>query len=190
MGRKALPAEIHKAKGTYRPGKHGSGSLPLEIPATPPGMSAVALRYWRSLSKKLFDAGVLADIDGLSLRLLVESIAIYLQALEEIENSGLIVQTSNGTPVQNPAIGIRNKALQQINKLAAEFGMSPTARNCLHLPTVTKSLSTRIPPGQSPQSGGQPVSGAGGPRKPPPLPPGFSLYPKQSASTHAKEETA
>jgi P27 family predicted phage terminase small subunit len=43
--------------------------------------------------------------------------------------SGLLIKTANGTAIQNPLVGIANKAMADMMRYAAEFGMSPSARS-------------------------------------------------------------
>lgn len=46
----------------------------------------------------------------------------------ETAYGGLVIATSNGNVVQNPLVGIRNKARMDCMKLAAQFGLSPSSR--------------------------------------------------------------
>ena len=43
--------------------------------------------------------------------------------------SGLMIKTTNGNPIQNPLVGIANKAAAAMVRYAAEFGMTPSARS-------------------------------------------------------------
>ena len=42
---------------------------------------------------------------------------------------GLLIKTSNGNAIQNPLVGIANKAAADMVRYAAEFGMTPSARS-------------------------------------------------------------
>jgi P27 family predicted phage terminase small subunit len=42
---------------------------------------------------------------------------------------GLMIRTTNGNAVQNPLIGVANKAMADMVRYAAEFGMTPSARS-------------------------------------------------------------
>jgi len=42
---------------------------------------------------------------------------------------GLMIKTSNGNAIQNPLVGIANKAMADMVRYAAEFGMTPSARS-------------------------------------------------------------
>jgi P27 family predicted phage terminase small subunit len=50
--------------------------------------------------------------------------------------SALLVKTANGTAVQNPLIGIANKAAADMVRYASEFGMTPSARSRVHADTT------------------------------------------------------
>ena len=43
--------------------------------------------------------------------------------------SGLMIKTTNGNAVQNPLVGTANKAMGDMVRYAAEFGMTPSARS-------------------------------------------------------------
>lgn len=42
---------------------------------------------------------------------------------------GLMIKTTNGNAIQNPLIGTANKAMSDMVRYAAEFGMTPSARS-------------------------------------------------------------
>lgn len=94
-------------------------------------MSPTARRQWRSLARTLARAGLISQVDGLSLRLLAESIDLYLTASAKITAPTLVVKTTNGNPIQNPYLAIRNRAWEQVVKLCANFGLTPADRNGL-----------------------------------------------------------
>jgi P27 family predicted phage terminase small subunit len=58
-----------------------------------------------------------------------QSGAINRLAESDDVNSGLTILTSNGNVIQNPLIGIANKAKTAVVRFAAEFGMTPSARS-------------------------------------------------------------
>jgi P27 family predicted phage terminase small subunit len=45
----------------------------------------------------------------------------------------LLIKTSNGNVIQNPAIGIRNKAREALKKSMSYFGMTPSSRASLSI---------------------------------------------------------
>ena len=53
--------------------------------------------------------------------------AIAKMAEKDQLTEGLMIRTTNGNAVQNPLIGIANKAMADMVRYAAEFGMTPSA---------------------------------------------------------------
>jgi P27 family predicted phage terminase small subunit len=123
------PVELHLLAGTYRQDRHGNRGLPTTIPKCPAGMTPSARQHWRRLARTLAQAGLISQIDGLSLRLLAESIDLYLTASSKVTGNNLVVKTVNGNVIQNPFLAIRNRAWEQVTKLAGSFGLTPADRN-------------------------------------------------------------
>jgi len=123
------PVEQHILQGTYRQDRHGNRPLPACVPKCPKGMTPAARKHWRHLAGILATAGIISQIDGLSLRLLAESVDLYLTSSEKLAAHGLIAKTTNGNVIQSPFLPIRNRAWEQIVKLAGQFGLTPADRN-------------------------------------------------------------
>lgn len=142
------PTALHKRNGTYRPGKHGGPALRVELPESPPDMCPVAVAQWNIIGRQLAEAGLVSTIDQTALRMLCESMALYLESCDLIKTEGLVV--GGKTKYQHPAVGIRNKAWAQIVTVARQFGMTPSARTGLHLESkqedddVSKILNLKV----------------------------------------------
>ncbi len=52
----------------------------------------------------------------------------WVEAEEEAAVHGLVVKTKSGMLIQNPYLGIANRAAKQTQELLVEFGMSPSSR--------------------------------------------------------------
>jgi P27 family predicted phage terminase small subunit len=132
-GPKKTPAATHKKRGTFQPSRHsGPDSKPVPgIPEPPADLTEAAREAWISIAGKLLDAKLLTALDDLALRLMAESVDMYLRAGREIEHWGLTSVTDKGNTIQHPAVAVRNKAWSQIVKLCQEFGMTPAARTGL-----------------------------------------------------------
>jgi P27 family predicted phage terminase small subunit len=126
------PINLHVLQGTYRKDRHGNVRLPVNIPKCPSGMTPGARKHFRRLAKLLDRMGIIAEVDGMSLRLLAESYDTYITAGEKLAAHGLIAKTTNGNVIQSPFLAIRNRAWEQIVKLAGSFGLHPEARNGMH----------------------------------------------------------
>jgi len=53
----------------------------------------------------------------------------WLKAEKMVRDKGEIIKTAAGNIIQNPYLSIANRALDQLNKLGAEFGMTPSSRS-------------------------------------------------------------
>lgn len=137
-GRKPTPTHLKLVKGN--PGKR---ALPanepapvLMIPPVPPELCDDAKLEWGRVSVELHRLGLLAEIDRAALaaycqaygRWISAERALRAQAGNKKTCGGLLARTSNGNVIQNPLIGIANKAASDMVRYAAEFGMTPSAR--------------------------------------------------------------
>jgi P27 family predicted phage terminase small subunit len=70
----------------------------------------------------------------------------WIAAERSIAEDGLVVKTSFGNLIQNPAIGIANRCCELYMRAAVEFGMTPSSRSRLSVPESkpAKSLSEQL----------------------------------------------
>lgn len=129
-GRKPTPTALKLVRGN--PGKR---PLPQDEPhplldvTMPDWLSPDAAKQWPIVGKQLFDAGLLTAIDATALGLYCESFARWRHANVQVARFGTIVKTPNGYPIQSPYLAIANRAHEQMVKLLAEFGMTPSSRS-------------------------------------------------------------
>jgi len=149
--RRKLPAAIHKKRGTFKPSRHAGPELAIEMPQMPPDLAPKAQAAWNVIGAKLLAAGLIADLDQLALRMLCESVELYLDAADIVREQGLVAGGGGSGMYQHPAVGIRNRAWAQIVKLCGEFGMTCAARTGLHIESkdpstdeVAKILGLRV----------------------------------------------
>lgn len=113
------------------------------IPAAPSFLSAYALEEWEVVSTALYHQGVLGDVDRAALAAYCQAYGRWRQAEEALEKMaardqvtfGLMIKTTNGNAVQNPLVGAANKAMADMVRYAAEFGMTPSSRARLSIDT-------------------------------------------------------
>jgi P27 family predicted phage terminase small subunit len=55
--------------------------------------------------------------------------AINRMAAKDELNAALMIKTVSGNAIQNPLVGIANKAKSDMVRYATEFGMTPSARS-------------------------------------------------------------
>ena len=97
--------------------------------AIPNWLSPDAAKHWPAVAKQLHDAGLLTAIDVTALGLYCEAFARWKDANARIVKYGTVVKSPNGYPIQSPYLAIANKAHEQMTKLLAEFGMTPSSRS-------------------------------------------------------------
>ncbi|WP_223428545.1 phage terminase small subunit P27 family [Tateyamaria pelophila] len=54
--------------------------------------------------------------------------ALALMAAKDAVTDGLVIRTKSGNLIQNPLVGTANKAMADMVRYAAEFGLTPSAR--------------------------------------------------------------
>ena len=106
----------------------------------PPDVVGHAQAAWNTISRHLETAGLVTEIDGLALRMLCESWALYLEACDDIRSQGLIVLSvtkAGENRIANPSIKIRSDAWKQVYMMARQFGLTPSSRTGLDTNTLT-----------------------------------------------------
>lgn len=140
-GRKPKPTHLKVVTGN--PGKrqineHEPKPDP-EIPAPPPHLSDEAKVEWGRVCDQLYRLKLLSEIDRASLAAYAQAYGRWVQAERALARmaesdgvtKGLLVKTKNGNAIQNPLVGTANKAMADMMRYAAEFGMTPSARSRL-----------------------------------------------------------
>jgi P27 family predicted phage terminase small subunit len=121
-GKRALPA--HEPKP------------PSDMPEPPPFLNAYGLQEWHRVAGTLHAIGSLSNIDQSVLAAYCTAYALWRHAEEDLERMrqmdgsthGAVLKTKQGNLIQNPLIGVVNTARRDVQRLAAEFGLSPSAR--------------------------------------------------------------
>ena len=139
MGRKPKPTHLKLVTGN--PGRRPLPSVEVQIvpalPSPPPHLSDDAKVEWGRVSEELYKIGLLTSIDRTALAAYCQSYGRWAQAERAIAEmgkrdlltGGLMIKTSNGNAIQNPLVGTANKAMSDMVRYAAEFGMTPSARS-------------------------------------------------------------
>lgn len=125
---------------------NNAGNRPLNatepVPASrtlepPPGLLPEARAEWDRIADDVVASGLVtvADLPALAAyctnygRWVQAERLLAVAAKADPETEGLMIETTSGNLVQNPLVGIRNKALSDLMKSAAELGMTPSARS-------------------------------------------------------------
>lgn len=130
-GPKATPTDILTMRGSWRAKKRLAEGEPEPAkgrPACPEWMPAEGKREWRRIVKELEAMGILHKCDRSALVAYAEAWAHFVAAAKTLAEEGLLVTLPSGIKQQNPAVAIKNKASERLEKLAAQFGLTPASR--------------------------------------------------------------
>ena len=138
-GRKPTPTALKLVKGN--PGKRAVNKaeavVALAEPTPPAFLCDDAKVEWGRVCSALFSAGLMTELDRAALSAYCAAYGRWAQAERAINamagkdgiNAALLIKTKEGNAIQNPLVGIANKARADVVRFAAEFGMTPSARS-------------------------------------------------------------
>jgi P27 family predicted phage terminase small subunit len=134
-----IPTAIKAAEGN--PGKRRLNHSELlhepEAPPCPRWLDARGRKEFHKLLGELIKMKVLREVDQIQLANLCDAYSILITAREALAKLApekqLLVKTPKGAVQQNPLLSVVNTQRQIISRLAAEFGLSPSARARLTL---------------------------------------------------------
>lgn len=93
------------------------------------------------MAGELLRLGILTTIDRAALVAYCQAWARWVEAEAQVAKLGVIVKTTNGNLIQNPYLSVANRAMDQVRKLAAEFGMTPSSRSRIQTQAPTEGPS-------------------------------------------------
>jgi P27 family predicted phage terminase small subunit len=153
-GPKPLPPNVHMLRGN--PSKLSAAQLmdslqpEIEIPGCPPHLLPEARKEWKRITPELQRYGLVSRIDRAALALYCQAWARWVWAERELQRASKIAEerraaaeatgkvwdggdgytypTKNGHLAYSPHWVIANKAMEQVDRYLASFGMSPSAR--------------------------------------------------------------
>src|SRR5262245_46529862 len=131
-GPKPTPLEIAALHGRQRSKLRARGLLPkgrvIDATIDPPKhLSADEAREWRAVEVKFADLQMITTND----LVLLEAWCVFRGDLVESERHlkrGTIVTDKNGEKRRSPWYLVRNRAIEGLQKIGAEFGFSPGSR--------------------------------------------------------------
>ena len=132
-GRKPKPTGLKLVAGTDRADRRNSAEPKpdLSIPNPPAHLADAGKVEWGRVCEQLYRLGILSELDRAALAIYCQAYARWAQAETDLAEGGgqLVLETVSGNLIQNPLVGIANKAMADLSKYAADFGMNPSARS-------------------------------------------------------------
>src|SRR5262245_12850722 len=98
------------------------------IPDAPEFLDRYAMQEWHRLAPSLHADGRLTMRDMAAFAAYCSSYSRWRKAEEECATEGLTITTKHGNAIQNPKVGIANASRRDLVRIAAEFGLTPSAR--------------------------------------------------------------
>jgi len=161
-GPKPTPTALKLVTGN--PGKRpplvpNEASVPASRPSPPEDLPDDAKVEWGRVIERLYECGLMTDIDRAALAAYCNAYATWLSAVRTLrdmaqrdpQGRGLMIRTTNGNVIQNPLVGTIRCAQADVVRYAAEFGMTPSARS-----RIDVGIGSAAPPaeGQDPAPNG------------------------------------
>jgi P27 family predicted phage terminase small subunit len=106
------------------------------MPSCPDYLNPYAQGEWVRVANTLYSIGTLTEIDQTMLAAYCIAYSRWRHAEEDLERMAqtdasthaAVIRTKQGNLIQNPMVGVANTARREMQRLAAEFGLSPSAR--------------------------------------------------------------
>lgn len=138
-GPKPKPGALRLLQGGKSPDQENlepAVARPTELPGAPDILWGFGAEEWDRVMPELYATGIYADIDESMLVAYCMEYHRWRQATEDLKAQakvdpnfhGAVIKTTNGNLVNNPLVGIASTALKNMHRIAAEFGMTPSAR--------------------------------------------------------------
>ena len=133
-GRKPKPTKLKLVTNTYRKDRANQDEPEpkVGIPSPPDFLNADALQEWGRMSEKLYQLGMLAEIDRGIFAAYCQAYGRWAEAERLIKEKGFLTKTSNGNIIQSPLVGIANKAMKEMRDNASIMGIPATMRTRVH----------------------------------------------------------
>lgn len=146
-GRKPKPIAMKKLAGN--PGKRPLGDVPQPpvpdyTPYVPRHLNEAAKREWRRMVKLLMELNLYTEVDRAALAMYCQAWGRWVEAerkLAEADNGLVLISCNTGNLYQNPWLHVANRAWEQMRKILAEFGLTPSSRSRLAIGVGHEELS-------------------------------------------------
>lgn len=120
-----------------RPLPKNEAKVPPALPTPPDFLCVVARAEWDRVAADLYKVGLLTELDRVALAAYCSAYARYVKAEHALERmaeedpagGGLTITTTHGNVIQNPLLGVANRAKADALRAAAAFGMTPASRS-------------------------------------------------------------
>ena len=149
-GPKKIPTNILRLRGSRQvENRPKNEPIPKQgMPQPPEFLHGEALAEWGRKATMLYEQGTLTLIDDTALAAYCEVYALYVESVDDCYDAKLgtiikLIKRANGDMVRNPVLMILNQAREQMIKMAAQFGMTPSGRTGINVPKPVTKKETK-----------------------------------------------
>lgn len=136
-GRPTIPDEIKKRRGTLKKNRVNNDPVNTtmihEIPEPPETFDHVATEVWNTICSEMIKLNILHTLDIYMLQILCVEMSTYWKCQRDIIKEGFTVDTGTGSTKVNPKVTIASQSLNNVQKIASKFGLTPSDRSRLKL---------------------------------------------------------
>lgn len=143
-GRTPLSTEDKKLRGN--PGKRAlhEDQLPkskilFALPDPPPYLGEFGEKEWHRTGPALIQMKMLAESDLPAFQAYCMNIQLMIESMLDIQANGLTIMGQRGR-IKNPAVVSFGQATTAIRGFVSEFGLSPSARSRIRVPTEDEDV--------------------------------------------------
>jgi len=147
-GRKKLPTAMKEMQGTLEKSRVLENEMQVDLvtqlPEAPELLSTIGVEEWYKVTSQLFNLKMLHHIDLRLIESYCNEMALYIECESELRKNGRvdIFKNTNGDIIRSqakPFVKMKNDALNNALKLAAQFGLTPVARANISAPVTTNN---------------------------------------------------
>ena len=131
-GRKPKPTLVKLLAGNpgHRPLNDREPNAPAGIPDCPDFLDDEGRAEWLRTCQSLKNMDLLSSADRAAIAAFCVCYSRWVAAERAVQKYGTIVKSPNkGFPMKSPYLCIAESALEQMRKLATEFGLTPSSRS-------------------------------------------------------------
>ena len=147
-GRKKLPTAMKEMQGTLEKSRVLENEMQVDLvtqlPEAPELLSTIGAEEWYKVTSQLFNLKMLHHIDLRLIESYCNEMALYIECESELRKNGRVdvFKNTNGDIIRSqakPYVKMKNDALNNALKLAAQFGLTPVARANISAPLTTNN---------------------------------------------------
>lgn len=144
-GPKPIPTSLKKLNGNpgKRPLNDDEPQPEIGAPEPPEFLTEAALEEWNRLIPELVELGLVSQLSRATIAAYCQAYGRWKEAEAHLAVEPYVLIGEKGGSYQNPWLAIANKAMEQMQKIAAEFGMTPSSQSRV---STTKPQSTTASP--------------------------------------------